>query len=236
VPRQVKPAAKSKARARLRLAILPVMVAVALLIAWRLGYFNLDERDRLLGSIERARGMTWTMPLYVVAYVFVVLLGLPATVFSVLGGALFGAWRGLLLAWTGAMLGTAAAYVLARSVAKAPVKRLFGNHRLLRKLRARGDVLGLMRLRVLPVAPFGVLDYVAAIAGVPLGTLLIATGLGILPGMAAYTYVGHQVVTGIARGDGAREALLIAVGVTVVMTTISVAPSVIERLRHEDED
>ncbi|MEX2109363.1 MAG: VTT domain-containing protein [Gemmatimonadaceae bacterium] len=210
-----------RTRAAIRIAILPAIVALAALVAWQLGYFELGRREQLIAAIDRAETTRWAAPVYVLAYVLVVALGLPATAFSIVGGAIFGAAEGLLLVWTGAMMGTVVAHTMARSIGKGAVQRLLGNHRLLRKLRERADVRTLIRLRVLPLAPFGVLDYVAGLAGVSLRTLLLATAIGILPETAAYTYAGHQARIALAdTGVGGQRALFIAGLVTIAMTTI----------------
>jgi uncharacterized membrane protein YdjX (TVP38/TMEM64 family) len=223
-----------RTRALIRLAILPGVVLVAVIIAWRLGYFELGRREQLIAAIARAQTTQWAVPVYVLSYTLIVGLGLPATVFSIVGGAIFGAMEGLMLAWTGAMVGTVVAHTMARSVGKSAVQRLLGNHKLLRKLRERADVRTLVRLRVLPLAPFAVLDYVAGLAGVSLRTLLLATAIGILPGTAAYTYAGAQARIGLTDpGVAGRRALFIAGLVTIAVTGIAVAPSVVSKLRDE---
>lgn len=216
----------------LRLTMLPALVAVALLIAWRLGYFDLARREHLVGLIRQARHTSWAGLFYVIAYALVVTLGLPATVVSIVGGALFGVARGVVLAWSGAMTGTLIAYTLARSVGKGHVHRFLGRHHLLDRLRKRSDFWTLLRLRVLPVAPFGVLDYVAGLVGVPVRALLLATAIGILPSLTAYTYVGAELVTGLlTAGEAQFRALRIAGAVTLVMICISLVPTVIRQFR-----
>ncbi len=223
-----------RTRALIRLAILPAVVVLAVIVAWRLGYFELGRREQFLAIIRNAETTPWAPAVYVVSYTLIVALGLPATVFSILGGAIFGAVEGLVLAWTGAMVGTVVAHTMARSVGKKPVTRLLGNHRLLRKLRERADVRTLVRLRVLPLAPFGVLDYVAGLAGVSLRTLLLATAIGIVPGTAAYTYAGDQARTGLEDpGAAGRRALFIAGLVTIAVSGIALAPSVVSKLRDD---
>jgi uncharacterized membrane protein YdjX (TVP38/TMEM64 family) len=224
-----------RTRALIRLAILPGIVVLAVIIAWQLGYFELGRREQLIAAIGRAETTQWAAPVYVVSYILIVALGLPATAFSIVGGAIFGAANGLLLAWTGAMVGTVVAHTMARSVGKSAVQRLLGKHRLLRKLRERADVRTLVRLRVLPLAPFGVLDYVAGLAGVSLRTLLLATAIGILPGTAAYTYAGAQARIGLTDPGGAgRRALFIAGLVTLTVSGIALAPSIANKLRDDE--
>jgi len=222
----------SRVRVALRLAALPVLVVVALVLAWRLGYFRLARPEPLLTVVQQARHKPWAGPLYVIAYAVVATLALPITVLSVVGGALFGVIRGVLLAWSGAMLGTVTAYLLARSIGQGSVRRFLGRHHLVSQLRKRSDFWALLRLRVLPVAPFGVLDYLAGLVRIPLRTLLLATAVGALPTVVAYAYAGSELVTGLEQAGQARHrAFWIAAGVTLLMICISLVPRALRHFR-----
>ena len=222
----------SRAGVALRLALLPGSVAVALVIAWRLGYFELARHEQLVPLVKLARHSRWAALLYVIAYVLIATLGLPITVLSIVGGALFGTIWGGALAWIGAMITTLAAHTLARSIGQKSVRRLLGRHHLLGRLQKRSDFWVLLRLRVLPVAPFAVLDYLAGLLGVSLRPLLLATALGVLPTVAAYSYAGAELVTGLEQAGEARlRALWIAGIVTLLMIGISLIPAAIRRSR-----
>ena len=217
----------------LRLAVLPVIAAAALLAAWKLGYFELDRRRQLVETVRQVHAIPGSGVVYVVAFALAVAMLLPAWIASLLGGAVFGLWEGALMAWLGALAGTVLSHLLARHVAKKPMKRLFGEHRLLRQLREHDSVRELLRLRILPVAPFAVLDYVAGVAGVSLKRLFVATMIGVLPSVIAYAYVGSELIRGMAAGEQASgKALWIAGGITVGMMLVSVAPGLVRRIRE----
>jgi uncharacterized membrane protein YdjX (TVP38/TMEM64 family) len=219
--------------AALRLAILPVVVGIALLLAWKLGYFELDRRRQLIETVQRWRMVPHVEPLYVIAYAVAVSLCLPAAVLTLLAGAIFGAWVGALLSWGGSMLATLIAHWLARHIARAPLRRLFGEHRLLKQLREHGDITTLFRLRILPIAPFAVLDYLAGLAGVSMRRLFLATAVGVLPSVIAYSYVGSELLAGlVARGEASRRGLYIAGGITLAMAMVSLVPGIARRLRE----
>jgi uncharacterized membrane protein YdjX (TVP38/TMEM64 family) len=217
---------------RLRLIALPVVIIVALFIAWWLGYFDLERRQHFGQAVEHIRRWPWVETAYVLGYAITLALCFPAAVATTLGGAVFGVWQGALLAWLGSLVGTVLAHALARSVARAPLRRLFGEHRLLRELKDHDSVPALLRLRLLPVAPFAVLDYVAGVAGASLRRLLLATMAGIIPSVLAYAYVGSELMKGfVSRTEASHRALWIAGGVTIVMFTLSAVPSIVQRLR-----
>jgi uncharacterized membrane protein YdjX (TVP38/TMEM64 family) len=226
----MKPEWKSSA---LRLAAVPLFVIVALVVAWKMGYFNLDKRQQLVDMVERMRGVPGAEIVYVVAFAIAITILLPAWIASLVGGALFGVWKGAVLAWAGGLAGTILTHLIARHVARAPMRKLFGEHRLLKQLRDHDDVMELLRLRIMPVAPFGVLDYVAGVAGVSLRRLLLATMLGVIPSVIAYTYVGAELIRGlVTRSEASRTALWIAGAVTVGMLLVSVVPGVVRRMRE----
>ena len=216
----------------MRLLALPAIALTASFVAWKLGYFELERRREIGAFVERSRGLPVIQLLYVAGYVLVVSLGLPAVIATILGGAFFGWGWGGLLAWSGILCGTAAAYLLARRIMQGPLRRLFGQHRLLRLLRENVGVLGLIRLRVLPVAPLGVLAYLAGIAAVPLRRMLIATAIGLIPSVVAYTYVGAQLMRGLADPHATDHALKLAGFVTLGMLLLSIVPLLVKRLRN----
>lgn len=221
-----------KLTALLRVAALPAIVVIALLVAWKLGYFELDRRQQLLDTVQGLRMRDGIQLWFVVIYAILITLCLPANVATVLGGAIFGSWKGALLAWVASLLGTILAHWLSRSVARKPIRRLFGEHKLLRQMKDNDGVLPLLRLRIIPVAPFAVLGYIAGIAGVSLRRLLVATAIAVIPSMFAYSYVGAELMTGMTSPDDvSKRALWIAAAVTVGMLLVSIIPGIVKKVR-----
>lgn len=215
-------AKRAKLRAAARLAVLPAVVLATLLIAWKLGYFELDRRQRLFETVQRLRVLPGVEAWFFVCYAVGLSLGLPSAILAMVSGAMFGFRVGAPVAWGASLLATALAYTLARTVAHRPIKRLFGEHKFMRRLKEHDDVLTLTRLRVLPAGPFAVLPYVAGVAGASLGRLLIATGIGILASDAAYAYLGSALLAGsVSAKDASGRALWIAGAVTVTVILLS---------------
>lgn len=214
----------------LRLLAIPAIALTASYIAWRMGYFELEKRRALADFVQGTRHLPVIQLLYMAGYLVIIVLCLPAVVATILGGAFFGWFWGGVLAWVSQVIGTALTYLLARRVARAPLQRMFGHHRLLDQLKNDVGLAGLFRLRVLPVAPFGAFAYVAGIAGVSLRKLLIATGVAMLPSLVAYTYVGSQLMRGLTDPTVGQRALQIAGYVTLAMLGISIVPLLVRRL------
>lgn len=225
--------AGSRAASLLRLFAIPAVAVIAIVVAWKSGYFELDSRRKLVETVQQLRLLPFVEAGFVAAYALAVTMVLPAAVLTVLGGAIFGPWIGALLAWGGSMIATALAHWLGHSIARQPLKRLFGEHRLLKQLRDLRGVVPLFRLRLIPVAPFAVLAYIAGLADVSLRRLLLATALGVIPSVAAYSYVGAKLLSGlVSEGEATKRGFWIAGGVTLAMVLLSVIPAIVRRARR----
>ncbi len=222
-----------KTFAVLRLAILPIIVTAAALAAWKMGYFGLDKRQALLGTVQRLRLIPGIELWFVAGFTIAVALCLPANVATMLSGAVFGWKVGSGVSVAGAMLGSVAAYWLARTIARRPILKLFGEHRLLTRLKANDGIIALFQLRVLPVAPFAVLSYLAGVAGVSMRRLLIATLLGAVAQNIAYSFAGQALLEGmVSSSQASRRALLMALGITVLMLLLSLGAGFVRRRRE----
>lgn len=224
---------RSRAFAALRLAIIPALVAVAALIAWKMGYFDLDHRQNLARAVERIREIPGVHVVFVAVFALAIALCLPVSVGTWVAGAVFGTWLGGALSLASSLTATVLGYWLARKVAKRPAQKLFGEHHLMRKLKNNDGIREIFQLRVIPVAPFAVFTYVAGIAGISVRRLLAATALASIPTCLAHAFVGKQLMQGIASSSGnSKQALLWAAGITVLMLIVSL---VIGRTRKKDE-
>ena len=201
----------------------PIALCIgAIWVVWQRGYFDLEQQRSLMGLLIHAGGRGWALPAYVIGFAAAVMLCLPTSVCLLIGGATFGFTKGIALSWLGALLGTIGAWALAHSRLGGPLQRAFANHPLLRRLSDGVSAVALMRLRALPLAPFGVLDYVSGFVGIPLRRLLIATAVGVIPTMIAYTFAGHEWRVGLEQSSTLRaRAVWIAGGMTAILIAAS---------------
>ena len=211
----------------LRLALLVALVAGGALVAWRVGLMRLRDPVALARSLRRMHGGVATAPWFVLAYAAAATLGLPATPFTLAGGALFGVRVGALLNWLGATLGACGAYALGRALGADAAHALLGPRaRALDAAVARHGFTGLLRLRLVPLVPFNALNFGSGIAGMRLRDFVAATALGILPALVAYTTLADALLGGAAgaRTEALRRA---AIGGLLLL-----AASFLPRLAH----
>jgi len=130
--------------------------------------------------------------LFAIIYVVVTALSLPfAAVLTLLGGALFGVFWGLVLASVASTIGATLAMLAARYVLQESVQKRFPS--ILKKINKGFEQEGgfyIFALRMAPVFPFFVVNLVLGLVPVPVRTYALASWLGMLPGTAVYVYAG----------------------------------------------
>ena len=148
-----------------------------------------DGPQQLRETVEGAG--PWGPVLYVLGYAALVLVPTPASVLTILAGALFGLLEGVLLAWLGALLGAVGGFAIGRRLGRPAVDRLLGG-RLAQadRVLAHHGLPAVLAVRLVPVFPFTPLNYAAGLVGVKFRHYLLGSALGMLPGATAYAAVG----------------------------------------------
>lgn len=142
-------------------------------------------------------------------YVFGVLF-LPASPLTIVAGVAYGLW-GLPLALVSELIGASIAFFIARYFLRKRVEEYIERNpkskALSKALEKEGwQVVFLARLS--PVIPFLFQNYFFGTTPVGFGTYISATFVGILPGTAAYVYLGALGVSG-SDGFGIKIGLFI---------------------------
>lgn len=135
----------------------------------------------------------WGPVVFVVIYAVAVVALVPASILTLAAGALFGLVRGTAFTLLGATLGSLAAFLISRYLARKTVeRRLAGDARFTAIDRAIGDrgLLIVLLLRLSPVFPFSLLNYALGLTRVRLRDFVIAS-VGMIPGTILYVYSGR---------------------------------------------
>jgi phospholipase D1/2 len=162
------------------------------------------------------------------AYVIAGLLVIPITVMIVATGVVFGPLVGAIYALCGAILSAAVTYSLGRRIGRNTVRRLAGSrlNRITRRLAKKG-VLAIAAVRLLPIAPFTVINAVAGASQIRMRDFLIGTAIGLSPGII----VTVIFVDRIAEAVTDPRIGTIAVVVVFALVLLAVALYVHRRFR-----
>lgn len=186
------------ARRRLRdIARIGVAVACVLLLvlAWR--YTQLSDLTNpgvLQGLMAQATATAWAPLIAVAIFVLAGLVGLPVTALIAATALTFGAWPGVAYSAAGAMSSALVTYALGSWIGAGALRRLIGP-RLSRIRRgiARQGILAITSIRLVPIAPFTLVNLVAGALRIPPVDYIVGTALGLAPGLLAMSLLGDQI-------------------------------------------
>lgn len=133
----------------------------------------------------------WAAPAFIAFYAIATLLHLPAALFTIAAGVIFGFWTGFLLVACGAVIGAVLAFGVARRLGREWFHGMAAGRlaRLDREVGKHGFATVFVA-RLIPLIPFTTSNYVFGLTAVTFRSYLIATSIGILPGTATYVAVG----------------------------------------------
>lgn len=134
--------------------------------------------------------------LYGVVYIVSTVALVPGSILTLAAGFLYGPYWAMLMVLISSVLGATIAFVLARGWLRPWVVRKFSKYpsyvRLERRIAEEGwKVVFLLRLS--PLMPFSVMNYILGLSTVSLRGYVLASIFGMLPGILLYTYIGSLV-------------------------------------------
>ncbi len=171
----------------------------------------------------------------------------PGWIPMMLAGLVFGFEKGIPLAAVGIVAGATAAFLLSRGVLRAAVERQIAGHPTLlaidRAVVDRGFVI-VMLTRLAVVLPYNLLNYAYGATRVGLATYVFATGVGMLPIVTLYVYLGTLAVDvgQMLDGGGTPPAgawwisglALLAVALALIVVQRAARRALAEQVQEEE--
>jgi uncharacterized membrane protein YdjX (TVP38/TMEM64 family) len=169
-------------------------------------------------------------PLYViVAFMLGGLVAFPLLLLIAGTAAAFGPVLGFACAAAGSLASALLTYVIGAWLGRRPLESALGPR--LNRIRARlerSGVLAIAAIRLLPIAPFTVVNMVAGASGISLVHYLLGTALGLLPGLIMLSVVGSQVIDIILHPSLSSVSLL-AIGMAAWILFVLAAQALVVR-------
>jgi uncharacterized membrane protein YdjX (TVP38/TMEM64 family)/ADP-ribose pyrophosphatase YjhB (NUDIX family) len=161
-----------------------------------------------------ARG-PWALPIAVAAFAVLAFLGAPQVVLIAAAAVVFGPWTGSLYSWIGTFVSALIGFELGR---------LFGG-RLIRDLKSPGverfmaligknGLMASLIIRLVPAAPFIVVNMAAGTARVRRVDFALGTAIGILPKILLTAFAGGTM-TAVFNGGGLLQFGLLALAIAL---------------------
>ncbi len=219
-----------RARAALKLLVFVLLLVGGLLVLQATparAYFTHEGIARLVVILRRE----WWAPFaFVLAYTLAAALDFSGAILTLLGGAIFGFWWGALFNIIGANLGASAAFWVARTLGREGVTSLFGQRLAgLDRVSAEQGFGWLLRLRLIPIVPYNLLNFASGLTAMPWRTYVAATAIGVVPATLIYTYFADALLSaGVAHVEADRVIIRLFIALAALVL-LSFVPSLAKR-------
>ena len=186
----------------LRIAAVILAAAGLLLLGRALGGYVEPFRQRVEGL-----GVLGPV-VFVLGYAAAVVAFVPGSALTLAAGAIFGVAKGTAVVFVAALLGSGAAFLIARYFARSAVeRRIAGNVQFAaidRAIGREGRKIAFL-LRLSPAIPFTLLNYALGLTRIRFADALLAS-VGMLPGTLLYVYLGSVAGDAASASAGRRRA------------------------------
>lgn len=205
----------------LRLGLI-LLVLLALSAAWRwtpLGEWLTVER--ISDWIDQLRGSPSAPFIILGGYIVGSLLLVPITAMILATAFTFGPLLGFSYSLVGCLMAAVITYAVGRFLGRDKVRRLAGSrlNRVKRRLADHGFVT-MLTVRLLPIAPYTVVNIVAGASHIRFRDFFFGTILGMAPGILAITVFERQLELAIREPGAGSLGLLAAVVAAIVVTAV----------------
>jgi uncharacterized membrane protein YdjX (TVP38/TMEM64 family) len=199
-----------RSRNALKAAVLLVLVAgvAAIYFSPARTYLTRAHIAQVVASLRAV----WYGPLLLVAaYAIGSTLIMPASIFVISAGVIWGWKFGAAYAMAGAMLGATASYFAGRFLGEGLLEKFGRAGELVSRQVSNAGFVSMLIARLIPGPPFAMWNYGAGIARMPFGEYFFATFLGILPPHIIFAYCADSLFRGtMTEGDAFRQLAIVA--------------------------
>jgi len=201
-------------------AVMKIGVVVVIAAAFAAVFFSPLRQQLTIASarewVTRIRvdvlRLWWSPIAFVLAYATGCIFAIPATVFIVFAGAVWGWKLGTLYAMAGGMLGAIASYFVGRFVGEGLLERFGRAGEMVKQQVKRAGFQTILIVRLIPGPPFAVWNYAAGVAHVRFTDYFFGTLLGTLPAHTIFAYSADALFNGtMTEGDALRRLIIVAV-------------------------
>ncbi len=175
---------------------LVLLAVIAMTALWKWTPLN-DwlTAENLQLMIETLNDSPFTPFIVITGFAIAGLFAIPLTLLVVAVAISFGAWPGSIYAILGSMLSAILGYIVGEWLGRKSVSKMAGSklNRLSKRLANHG-VMAIITVRIIPVAPFTLINLVAGASHIKLRDFIWGTLLGMLPGILAITVFANSLI------------------------------------------
>ncbi|HEX2560958.1 TVP38/TMEM64 family protein [Phenylobacterium sp.] len=161
----------------------------------------------------------WALPAAVAAFALLAFLGVPQFVLIAAAVVAFGPFTGFAYSWIGTMDSSIVGFGVGRLAGARTLESFSGDSvKQFTELVGRNGFWASLIVRLVPSAPFIVVNMAAGVTPMRLRSFLAGTGLGIIPKIVLTAFAGNSIVQ-VMRGEWASH-LPMLIGIAAVWLII----------------
>lgn len=207
---------------------LAIVLLGLLLLCWLTPLKVLFDQKFLEKQLQQLGN--WAVSLFVLVYTLATIVGVPGTVLTIAGGAVFGIIWGTFWSVVGATLGAIGAFWVARYLLRDLAEQWLGSHQTLQHFNEairHKPLAFVFAVRFAPICPFNLVNFLFGLTSIRCLDYAIGTLFGIIPGTLAYTWLGLAGGTALQGGDRLPFFLALA-----FLSLLSILPLLVKRKKR----
>lgn len=192
---------------------------VGLVFVFGAQILGMDGEAAVEGWLGAASG-PWALPAAVLAFAALAFVGVPQFMLIAAAVVVFGAWAGIAYSWIGAMTSAVIGFYLGRIAGARTLKTFSGEGlRQFIELVGRNGFFASLIVRLVPSAPFIVVNMAAGVTPMRVRDFAFGTGLGIVPKIVLTAFAGNSIVQ-MLRGQGGVGHVVVLGGIAALWLVI----------------
>jgi len=168
---------------------------------------------------------------YIIAYALnTISIVPPIAALSLTAGFAFGAIWGALYLMIGAMIGTSATFIISRYLGRGLIEKMLrGRFNDLDENLAKNGFITILFFRVIPLAPYEVLNYAGGLSRIKFKDYFFATFLGLIPGVIVSAFFGGSLGEIKSIRDIFAPKFLIAIGLMIIIIAVPAIYQIVKK-------
>ncbi len=222
---------KKQKRTRIVTSILKLLLLAAIVVGIPLYIYlahgnllhRFEDVEAMIAFLEQYEAES--IPIYLGLQVLQIVISvLPGQVFQIAAGYIYPFWLALLLAMTGAVLGTCITFGLAKYLGRDFLHLFFGEEKIsyyIERLNSKRAYTIVFLLYLIPGIPKDIVSYAAGASEIRFKPFIILSAVGRLPGMCGSLLMGY-----LLEGEN-----YIGLGIVAVIAVLAFLACIISRQR-----
>ncbi|PYZ91671.1 hypothetical protein CR194_18760 [Salipaludibacillus keqinensis] len=222
----------AKNKSAIKLVSLIAAIGTVLFIAWQTGLVNRLQDVTAMQEFINSFGMLGYL-IFIIVFIAVAVFMLPGAVLTIVAGITFGSVVGGILALIGATLGAAAAFLVAKYLARDMIVKKFKGNAIFDKVDKGVEENGISFLiltRLVPVFPYNVQNYAYGLTSLNFVKYTAVSFVTMAPGAFIYAYMAGQIV----REGISMNLMMQFAGAGVVLFLVSLIPKYLAKKKGID--